>query len=67
MIVVPNKIKKYLDEKDKTRYWLARESGISTQSIYNILKKDVDIDDLKYKTVRMIANALNVEIEDLRG
>ena len=43
------------------------EAGISTQSIYNIIGNSVDIDDLKYRTIRMIAQTLNVEIEDLRS
>lgn len=67
MINVPNRIKEFLDRQEKTAYWLAKETGISTQSIYNIVKGDLDIDNLQYRTVRLIAQALGVDTEDLRS
>lgn len=67
MVAVANRINQILEGKGKTPYWLAKETRISTQTIYKLIGKDVDIDDMKYKTVRLIASALNVDIEELRA
>lgn len=66
MLDVPNRISELLTQRKKTPYWLAKETGISQQSIYHILKSNLDIDDMQYRTVRLIADALGVEPEDLR-
>ena len=66
MIDVANRISKILEQQGKTPYWLAKQTGISTQSIYKIVNNDLDIDDMQYRTVRLIAQALGVNPEDLR-
>lgn len=67
MIVVANRISKLLEDQGRTPYWLAKNTHISTQSIYHIIQNGTDIDEMKYKTLRLIAQALGVGIEDLRA
>lgn len=67
MVIVANRIEKILEKQGKTPYWLAKETRISNQTIYKLINRGIDIDDMKYKTVRLIADALNVDIEDLRA
>jgi transcriptional regulator with XRE-family HTH domain len=67
MIAVANRIKELLDSQGKSAYWLAKQTGISTQSIYNIINSDLNIDEMQYRTVRRIASALGVSPEELRA
>ena len=62
-----HKIRVLLDERQRLPAWLARETNISENTIYHIMKKSDDIDKLHYGTVRKIAAALDCEIEDLRS
>ena len=62
-----HKIKQLLEDKDRLPAWLARTTDISENTIYDIVRKPgKDIDVLRYGTLRRIAGALGVTIEELR-
>ncbi|MBZ2134870.1 helix-turn-helix transcriptional regulator [Streptococcus gordonii] len=57
-------ISKKLSEKNWTIYKLCLEAGIGTAGIYRL--RDREIKDLQFETVKKIANALDMSLEDFR-
>ncbi|MGQ2227112.1 helix-turn-helix domain-containing protein [Fructobacillus fructosus] len=58
------KIEEQLNKKNKTGYWLSKQTGIPIQSIYS-LKRDKNIQPSFEKMVA-IANALEVSLDVFR-
>ncbi|CAK1245080.1 helix-turn-helix transcriptional regulator [Fructobacillus fructosus] len=58
------KIEEQLNKKNKTGYWLAKQSGIPVQTIYSI-KRDKDMQPSFEKMVA-IADALEVSLDVFR-
>jgi hypothetical protein len=58
------KISEKLSEKNWTIYKLCLEAGIGTAGIYRL--RDGEIKDLHFETVKKIANALNISLEEFR-
>ena len=66
-MMMPNRIKELLDQKGKTPYWLHKQTKISTQTIYSLVTPTAPtIDDMRYRTVKAVADALGVEPEELK-
>jgi hypothetical protein len=57
-------ISKKLSEKNWTIYKLCLEAGIGTAGIYRL--RDGVIKDLQFETVRKIADALDMSLEEFR-
>lgn len=57
-------ISKKLSEKNWTIYKLCLEAGIGTAGIYRL--RDGVIKDLQFETVKKIAIALDMSLEDFR-
>jgi putative transcriptional regulator len=53
-----------LKEKEKTRYWLAKESGVSTQTVY-ALSKGRPLKKLDMDVLERLCRALGCEPGDL--
>nr|DAK18895.1 MAG TPA: Cro/C1-type HTH DNA-binding domain protein [Caudoviricetes sp.] len=58
------KISEKLSEKNWTIYKLCLEAGIGTAGIYRL--RDGVIKDLQFETVRKIADALDMSLEEFR-
>ena len=53
------RINELLEERSKTLYWLARQSGVPYQTIHRIGKRETD--SISYAVLDKICDALNVE------
>ena len=58
------KISKKLSEKNWTIYKLCLKAGIGPSGIYRL--RDGEVKDLYFDTVKKIADALEISIDDLR-
>lgn len=56
------KLKELLEEKDKTRYWLCKETRIDQKAIDKIYKNQTT--QIKLETIIKITKALNCELND---
>ena len=57
------KIDEMLEKKNKTKYWLARETGMSDNNVGNICKNKVK--QVKLETLDKICVALDCELQDI--
>lgn len=57
------KLKELLDEKNKTIYWLSKETGITSPALYKI--RDNKTDSIKFSVLENICIALNCDIKDI--
>lgn len=57
------KIDTVLKEKDKTHYWLAKEIGVTWQSLKKL--SDNKTESVKFATLDAICKALDCKIEDI--
>lgn len=57
------KLDEILEEKNKSRYWLAKETGIDINSITKIYKNKSS--QIKLETIVKITKALGCELNDL--
>lgn len=60
-----NRIKDLLDQQGKTMYWLAKETGLSNQAILDLVNSEDIPGGTRWRTMKIIARALGVNIEDL--
>lgn len=60
-----NKVKKLRKEKEWTQQELADKAGIPSRAVQRIETEEVKILDCRLKTIKSIADALGVMIEDL--
>ncbi|MBS1007768.1 helix-turn-helix domain-containing protein [Leuconostoc suionicum] len=58
-----NKIKNILSEKNKTIYWLSKESGIPYSTINPIIRNERSP---MFETIIKIADALDIKTDELR-
>lgn len=56
-------INKILAEKEKTPYWLAKESKISLNSIYKLVANETE--SIKFEVIEKICDTLDCNIEDI--
>ena len=59
-----NKIHQKIQEKNWTIYKLCLKAGIGTAGIYRL--RDGEVKDLYFDTVKKIADALEISIDELR-
>lgn len=59
-----NKINQKIQEKNWTIYKLCLKAGVGTAGIYRL--RDGEIKDLYFDTVKKIADALGISIDELR-
>lgn len=57
------KLEKVLKEKSRTRYWLQKETGISFQTIANLVRNDAS--GIQFETLEKICNALDCTPNDI--
>lgn len=57
------KLQEVLIEKDKTIYWLAKQTGISNNALSKLAKNDTD--RITFDTINKICKTLDIEIQDL--
>ena len=60
-----NKIKKIRTEQQLTQQELADKAGINIRLVQRLEKEEVSIMESRVKTIKAIADALCVKIEDL--
>ncbi|CAK1245294.1 hypothetical protein R53718_MFFEMHAI_01392 [Fructobacillus evanidus] len=58
------KIEKQLNKKNKTTYWLAKETGLPYQSIYSIKRNKNQQPSFSYMV--KIADALEISLDEFR-
>ncbi|GIC70584.1 helix-turn-helix domain-containing protein [Fructobacillus tropaeoli] len=58
------KIEKQLNKKNKTAYWLAKETGLPYQSIYSIKRNKNQQPSFSYMV--KIADALEISLDEFR-
>lgn len=58
------KIEKQLNKKNKTTYWLAKETGLPYQSIYSIKRNKSQQPSFSYMV--KIADALEISLDEFR-
>lgn len=62
-MAIKNNLKEILEEKNKTLYWLAKESGISYPTLFKLSKNETD--SIKFSILEKICITLNCKIEEL--
>lgn len=60
-----NRIKKIRTEQQLTQQELADKAGINIRLVQRLEKEEVSIMESRVKTIKAIANALNLKIDDL--
>lgn len=60
-----NKIKKIRTEKQLTQQELADKAGINIRLVQRLEKEEVSIMESRVKTIKAIADALNLKIDNL--
>lgn len=60
--MIKPKIKRILDEKDKSIYWLADKANLSYPTVYNLVENKTS--SAHFKTLEQIMTALNIESFD---
>lgn len=58
-------INKLLEEKKKTRYWLAKEVGMTHQNLTKLAKNETE--SIKFNLLESICNALECTPNDILG
>lgn len=58
-------INKLLDEKGKTRYWLAKSVGVSHQNLTKLARNETT--SIKFSLLEDICNALECSPNDILG
>lgn len=56
-------LKEYLEEHDKTPYWLYKETGLTKKSTYDMINGKTD--GIKFDTLGKICKALNCTPSDI--
>lgn len=59
-----DKIQKQLDKRNKTAYWLSKNTGISESMIYALRKGSTK--EISFNKMIRIADALEVDINEFR-
>jgi len=57
------KLNKILEQKEKTRYWLSKETGIDNNTLGKIFTNEAK--QIQKSTIDKICKALEVKVEDL--
>lgn len=57
------KLQEVLDEQEKTVYWLAKQTGISQNSLGKIVKGETT--SIRFDVLDNICNALQCRVEDI--
>lgn len=60
-----NRIKKIRTEQQLTQQELADKAGINIRLVQRLEKEEVSIMESRVKTIKAIADALNLKIDDL--
>ena len=63
MIDIKVILKEYLNERNKSVYWLMKETGISQKGIYDLVNNKTD--GIKFDTLDKICSALDCTPNDL--
>ena len=67
VFLMPNNIPKYLDEKRWSIYKLCQETGLTYNTVHSLAKAVKIPDGTAYGTLKRIAQALGVGIDDLES
>ena len=62
-MMIKLRVQKILDEKGKTRYWLAKETGYSDQNLCNIAGNKTK--QIRFKPVELFCSVLRCSVKDL--
>lgn len=62
-MAVKNNLNELLQKKDKSLYWLAKETGISYPTLHKINKNETE--GIKFSILEAICNALECKLEEL--
>lgn len=57
------RLEEILLEKNKSKYWLSKQTGLAENNIYKICRNDSK--QIKLETIEKICAALNCKVEDL--
>ena len=60
---VRNNLNELLEQKGKSLYWLAKETGISYPTLHKINKNETD--GIKFNILELICKALECKLEEL--
>ena len=62
-MMIKLRVQEILDEKGKTRYWLAKETGDSYQNICNIVGNKTK--QIRFETLELFCGVLGCSVKDL--
>ncbi|MDD6715887.1 MAG: helix-turn-helix transcriptional regulator [Firmicutes bacterium] len=62
-MMIKLRVQEILDEKGKTRYWLAKETGYSYQNICNIVGNKTK--QIRFETLELFCSVLGCSVKDL--
>lgn len=61
--MVKNKVKQVLESRNKTAYWLSKESGLSHNSILKIVNDKIV--SINFESINRLCLALDCKLEDI--